>query len=195
MLTLVFKCWPDPIPPTYRCRQPKAREWPVLLITSRADFRLESQHNIKCQIIKHTLYVYIKTKISVNSKNTWFTGQFTSKDNDWHSPIRKLIWPWQLIYLSDLPVKAVLCHVSDEATVSNHLCYSTQSFPGRTPQDWIGAAQGTLKSHDFSCSKYFFFSISHIFKLYRINILTIIKLKADFFTSSGPRLSLASAKF
>ena len=47
--------------------------------------------------------------------------------------------------MSDLPVKAVLSHVCDEATVSHHLCYSTQSFPGRTPQDWISAAQGTQK--------------------------------------------------
>lgn len=42
MLTLVFRCCPDPIPPTYRCRQPRAKEWPVLLITSLADFRLQS---------------------------------------------------------------------------------------------------------------------------------------------------------
>lgn len=43
MLTLVFKCWPEPIPPTYRCRQPRASEWPVLDTTSRADFSLETK--------------------------------------------------------------------------------------------------------------------------------------------------------
>ena len=43
MLTLVFKCWPEPIPPTYRWRQPRASEWPVLETTSRADFSLEKR--------------------------------------------------------------------------------------------------------------------------------------------------------
>lgn len=43
MLTLVFKCWPEPIPPTYRCRQPRARECPVLDTTSRADFSLGTE--------------------------------------------------------------------------------------------------------------------------------------------------------
>ncbi len=46
MLTLVFKCWPEPIPPTYRCRQPRASEWPVLDTTSRADFSLEIEEGM-----------------------------------------------------------------------------------------------------------------------------------------------------
>ena len=41
ILTLVLRCWPEPIPPTYLCRHPRARELPVLLTTSRADFNLK----------------------------------------------------------------------------------------------------------------------------------------------------------
>lgn len=61
MLTLVFRCCPDPIPPTYRCRQPRAREWPVLLITSLADFRLQSQHVRQryVNITEITVYTFI----------------------------------------------------------------------------------------------------------------------------------------
>uniref|UniRef100_A0A8W7Q2K9 Uncharacterized protein n=1 Tax=Anopheles coluzzii TaxID=1518534 RepID=A0A8W7Q2K9_ANOCL len=36
--TLVFRCCDEPIPPTYRWRQPRASEWPVRVTTSRADF-------------------------------------------------------------------------------------------------------------------------------------------------------------
>ncbi|KAK2175421.1 hypothetical protein NP493_734g02033 [Ridgeia piscesae] len=37
---LVLRWWPDPMPPTYLCRQPRASEWPVRVTTSRADFNL-----------------------------------------------------------------------------------------------------------------------------------------------------------
>lgn len=40
MLMLVLRCCPDPMPPTYLWRQPKAREWPVLVTTSLAVFNL-----------------------------------------------------------------------------------------------------------------------------------------------------------
>lgn len=40
MLMEVLRCWPDPIPPTYRCKQPSASEWPVRLTASRALFSL-----------------------------------------------------------------------------------------------------------------------------------------------------------
>ena len=39
METDVCKCWVLPMPPTYRCKDPNATEWPVLEITSRADFK------------------------------------------------------------------------------------------------------------------------------------------------------------
>lgn len=40
--TLVRRCWPDPIPPTYRWRQPRARECPVREMTSRAVLSLRT---------------------------------------------------------------------------------------------------------------------------------------------------------
>ena len=35
--TLVCRCCPEPIPPTYRCRQPRTRECPILGMASRVD--------------------------------------------------------------------------------------------------------------------------------------------------------------
>ena len=51
MLTLVFRCCPEPIPPTYLCRQPKAKECPVLLTTSLADFKLELSKFRRCKYL------------------------------------------------------------------------------------------------------------------------------------------------
>ena len=46
ILTLVLRCWPAPMPPTYLCRHPNANELPVRETTSLAVFNLLGKHKI-----------------------------------------------------------------------------------------------------------------------------------------------------
>lgn len=77
ILMLVLRWCPDPIPPTYLCRQPRASECPVLVTASRDDFNLTRQvpkinsNNFCVPRTAHlSIKIFYKNNLHRNSKNT-----------------------------------------------------------------------------------------------------------------------------
>ena len=145
MLTLVLRCCPDPIPPTYLCRQPSARECPVRVTTSLADFNLYKHvTKLTCSVYSIiTFWCYWISEVETVLFEMYELIICNICANDTRKIFLFLTNSQNLI--DNRPIKTILCHFCHKLAFSDNLWHSSQSFPRCTAQDWVGTSQCTLQ--------------------------------------------------